>query len=592
MARRLCILAFLLFGTEADTHAGQPAVIVISVHDDPAVAGPLQQRFEARVGVAPELRLRPSTEVASLHAERSKANSTSSIRAILDRAREAYWRDHTSVVEECVGEAAALLERMGPFPPFDSAEISMWQIALLAKKDEILAQREAGKLLAVAPDIQVDLDVFPPSLSTLIEGVRRAQPRAVTVEVSGLPHGAIAWIDGRPASHRSLVIPGSHRLHIEGPGFRSVDRAFEATGDVTLSAGLAPALPSELGSVLIAYALGKELNDKELTAVWELLFRAKADAIAVVARADGGLRARIFRGRSSTAPSGTVAFTSDGEKSLAEWIVTSIIQTPQTSTKPTTPAGAAARRSPNGFALQGGLAAMTSSWRVSNADGGRFVARFSGGGPSLAAQSRSHNVIAELRVVFVDFGSRERSFDVGDGSQASAGGGSTASVRLGSGYRFAWSRKDTAPSLTGFAGGSFDRHLAGPLRDSTGDLHLLPSWQRFCVELGVRGELPVVVSASVRPSVVRLQASGTPWGDWRTTPADALGSPRPFTALSWGAVADVGLPHQWALVLEYLGSASTVSFDGVGSAPVDPQLRRATAVERTDTLQLLLGKEF
>lgn len=591
MARRSSILALLLIGTAAEANAGQRAVVVVSVHDDPSVAGSLQQRLEARVGVASGIRLRPSAEVASLYAGLPKADSSPApIEALLDRAREAYWGDQVSVAEARVEEAAALLDRMGTFPPFDSAKISIWRTALLAKKDEVVADGEARKLLSVAPDIQVDLDVFPPSLSNLIEQVRVSQPRAATVVLSGLPRGARAWIDGRPASQRWLVAPGSHRLHVEGRGFRSIDHSFEATGDVTLSAGLAPALSPELGSILASFARGGDLNDKERTAVWELLFRAKADAIAVVARADGGLRARIFMGRTSTAPSGIVALTNDGEKSLADWIIMSITQVP---TKPIPPAGVAARRGPSdSVTFQGGLAAATRSWRVNGADGGRFVAHFSGGGPSLSAQARWNNAVGVVRANFMDFGSQKQSFELSDDSQASARGGSTASIRLASGYRLTLSRKETTPSFTAFAGGTFDRHAAGSLRDSTGDLGLLPSWERYSLEVGGRGELPVALLPEVRPAVLRLQASASPWGAWHATPADSLGSPRAFTGFSWGAAVDVGLPRRWAVALEYSGNANTISFDGIGSAPVEPQLRRATASERISALRLSFGKEF
>lgn len=590
MVRRSCFLALVLFGAATRAEADPPDVLLVVVHDDPSVAGSLQQRLEARVSVAPEITLLASAEVASLSAGSAKTGSnTATIEALLDRAREAYHDDRASIAEAHVGEAAALLKQIA-FPPFDRARILLWRTALLAKKDEVLAEGEARKLLRVAPDYQVDLDVFPPSLSKLIERVRASEPRAATVVLSGLPRGASAWIDGRPASQRWLVAPGSHWLHVEGPGFRSLDRPFDATGDVALSAGLAPAFSPNLGSPLVSFALGKELNDKERTEVWGLLFRAKADVIAVVARADGGLRARIFRGGPSTPPSGVVAFTSEGEKALSEWIVTSIVQGPARSAEL---AAVAASRAPSGsVTAHAGLAAVTRAWRVSSVDGGRFVADFSGAGPAVAGQIRWRNVVGDFRAGFVDFGSQRRSFELSDGSRANATGGSTASIRLDSGYRLALSRRDAAPSITAFAGGTFDRHEAGPLRDSTGDLHLLPSWQRYSVEVGGRGEVPVVVLAKVRPAVLRVQASASPWGNWHTAPAQALGSPRPFTSLSWGAAVDVGLLRHWRLALDYAGSANTIQFGGAGTAPVDPPLRRVTASERIDTLQLSLGKEF
>lgn len=578
------MIAPLLMGLAGDAFGGQTRVVVLCLHDDPGAAAEAQQRFEALIGVAPQIVLLPAVlapESFQIDTERAE------VEALLVKVRDAYWADDRSFAEASLADAATRIDKMGAFTAFDRSQITLWQIALLAKHDETSADAEASKLLRLAPNIQVDLAVFPPSVEKRIERIRNSLPRPVSINITGLREGARAWIDGRPADPKWEVLPGSHRLHVEAAGFRTRDEVFTASGDRSVSAALAPALPPRLASALVSFARGGDLGQVDRQDAWGLVFRSKADALIVFARDGAGLRARVFRA-APDAPSGIVGLNSPGERSLTEWVVRSIAQPPRAATAvPSTPSSP--KTDFAGGVVRTGLSALNRTWRLKSADG-NFKAAFAGAGVSLTAEARRKSAVGLASASFVDFGSRRRTFELRDGAPASAVGGTGVSLRFGGGARLARGKGSASPSLTATLGGAFDRRAAARIEDAVGDLELMPSWQRFGVEIGGQGELPLMIRGF--PVALRVKGSAMPWGDWRTVPERSLGSPHTYSGFAWGAASSVGLPHRWTMGVEYSGALDTFTFTGTGSAPVEPTLRRVTASERTESVQLSVGKEF
>ena len=572
-------LGLLLVAVAATANAAPKkptALAVIVVHDDDRIAGEVQQRLESKVGVSSDIRLRPSSSLVVSTVAREDGTAKR-VEAILTKAKDAYWEEQLDLALTLVREAEGEL-RESRYHSFDTARISQWRAALLlAKQDEFAADRETRAALAIAPDMQVDLDIFRPSVAKLFERIRAATPQGVAVSIAGAPAGARFWIDERIVGARTVVTPGAHRLHVEANGYRTLDHAIDVTSSVTIQAGMAPALPAKTSAILIAFAGGKTLDDNDRATLSELLARSKADAVAVVARSENGLRARTFDGKQAVPPSGAVPQTAAGESSRVEWSLASVGGAP---------AGRAAARME--WSAQAGVVAASRSWELRSADGGRLSLGYSGSGAGLDLRARQRAVRIEASGAYVDFGSKKEQVDLG-ATQATAAGGSMLSGRIGAGYELSAGRVAIVPGIA-FALDHFD---SAHLRDQDGDLGLLPSMQRVALDAQARVDLPLSLVPNARPAVFSLHGAVSPWSSWRTTPAKSLGeSSTGDVSFGWGASMNVGLPKQWATRIAYDGHRRSVTFDGTGSAPVDPTVRDARGVEVRHAVSVSFGRDF
>lgn len=565
---------------------------VLSIEEDPVAAGGRQQRLEERLRRAPSLVVRSSEEIAAKlrpAAIVSGGEAKEQIEKLLASAREPYWNADLVLAEARVAEAEILIDAMGSTPSVDRAEIVLWRTAILhGKGDAAAAERELRRLLAIAPDARVDLDAFPPSLAKLVEQVRTSLPDPVPVRFRGAPRGTRVWIDGRPSAEPWRVAPGSHRLHAEAPGFRSIDLSFDARGEVELWLGLAVTLKPHLEQKLRSFASGGEISRADRTDFWELLFRTNLDAFLVVARVEGGVQGRVFaRGHASNA-SAVFPATSDGEKSLTEWAVATLMQSKGAPVAPRSTANEA----PDIWTLHGGLGVFSRSWELRGSNDNRFSASgFSGTGPQLSGTFAYRDIVAEADVGFTTYALQEESIGLDDGASVRAFGGATAAAQVIAGYRFPFRRTAATPSLAVLAGGRFERHESDPLSDSDGDLGLLPSWERFSAEIGARAELPLVFAS--RPHAISLTGSLSPWSSWRITPSHALGrSPTGDPGFAWGGEADLGLSARWACRIGYEGRHSAARLKGIGAAPVDPALRNVRVTNQVHSLYLTIGREI
>lgn len=581
------LLALLLASSSA---SGAERIALICLDEDAAAAGGRQQRLERRLRNEKELRTAAEAAVKLAPAAKSAHGQESVVDEILLSAREAYWSNDLALAESGITSAASAIDAMGSTPSTDRATILLWRAALLlAKGDNSGAQTAAERLLTLAPDAKVDLDVFPPSFAKLVEKVRVSLPAPVSVHFVGMPAGARLWIDGRPAAERWSVARGSHLLRAEAAGFRSIDLSFEAKSDFSIEVGLPLALKPELERTLLVFAAGKEPNTSERTQIWEILFRINADTLLVIARVDGGLRARLFRRGESSAPGAVVPATSDGEKSILEWAISSLASS-ENRAEGSRPVRLPYRTAkiPCAWAVQGGLGISTRAWAVEGAAGGRFAAAFSGVGPMLSGKFARLNVIGEVSAALASYGLKKEPIKMDDGSRVHVGGGSTIFTDIRTGYRFRLGG-ETKSTVVVLAGGSVEHHQAQPLEDSVGDVGLLPSWDRASLDLGARAEVPLMVLTI--PAVLSFNGRGSPWSRWRTS--DALGSsPTASPEFAWGASLDFEVGTKLVCGLAYDGHRRALSFEGTGKSPLDPPLRDAKATEQVHVLQVTIGKEF
>lgn len=415
----IIILLSSLVCLAASSGEAAEQLAVFYLEEDPAVAGEIQQRLEARLrGKMSGGEIRPTADVAARLAPPAPKGSgveTKKVEENLLEARKSFWNADLVGTEMRITRAESTIDAMGSFPSVDRANVVIWRAALLlAKEDASGAEREVARLLALAPDAKVDLDVFPPSLGKLVERVRDSLPKPVIVNVRGLPKGSRLWIDNRPAAAQWSVAPGSHRLHVEAPGFRSVDLPFDAKSDLSLSIPLPIAVAPALEQKLIAFANGAALSERERVQVWEIVFRvAGGDAIFVATRTAGGLHGRLFYRGVSSRTSATVSSTNEGEESLAEWAAATLVSMRSAHST----AVSTAKRFERGDTLKvrGGFGFSSRAWHLDGSDGGRFTADFSGVGPWAMTSVSRHGIVADATASLAEYGLRRETVTLGRG---------------------------------------------------------------------------------------------------------------------------------------------------------------------------------
>lgn len=595
MTPLLLLLPLLAQGPAAP--AAGHRVGVVGLGSDAAAAGELQRSLEMEAFSLPKISLKGGSDLASALAAPSPAPSALSgpdaatlkqSADLLQQVSDAYFQDRAAVALEKLGALSALQERSGNFPAAEKVRVALWRTAVyLALSDPLQAEQEAGNALVLAPDLQVDLNEFKPSVKAVVDGVKSRGLHLVSVVVSGLPAGAQLTVDDRPVPPRFQVPAGKHRLAATAPKRRPVAKTLDVAADTSIPMVLPVAVDPALEQILDLAVWSGNAPDARTRAL--LATRLGVDWLVVVAEHDDPkpeARAAMI-GLLPGAGSGVspvVPLTGAGA-ALTPWLE-GVLRANVSDARAPVAARPREPRAPAELALAADAGMVWSSRTESL---GAFRASFSGAGPAIAAGASKGPLAGGLDVSYVSYALSTLEVTRADGSRQSVPGGSSLAVTASGGWRhlFGAGDEEGSPSLFAGLGLGFARHDATDVTDSSGTaLGLLPAWQRIAVDARARARVPVggglaaVAGAAVSPVAL-----------YSETPSKSSGaSPKPGLGLAWEA----GLGWQptgsrLTLDARYSGATARTAFSGPAKTST---ISGATRTEDLTTLSLTARWRF
>lgn len=577
VARALLVSVFVPALSLAET----TRVGVIAVGADPVAAGELQQRLDRAVASRKDLVTVPRAEIAlRLGAATSSARDAGRLAALFAQAKEAYFDERLVEAGERVEEAARVVDSGLAVPGSDRVTVLTWRTALaLAMQKEGEAETHAKELLALSPDAEPDLDIFRPSVGKFVDEMRPKVPPGINVKVEGAPGGSRLEVDGRLVDTQFRIGPGKHTLAMRAVGFRPAAYPFDAKSNhvVTLTPALDPG-DKALGSLQT-----EVWGSGAAPALAGLGARLGVDAVAVVAaRADGALRAMVFRRGEALRRSGSAAPGKEPESAIASWLAAAL--TPAASKPPKgTPAApiASAARS---WTLDAGIAVSQRDRALDGSGGAGFDTAFTGVGGFFDGELWHRSFMGGLRGSWTSYDVSTARFDLPDGTESSVLGGRTARADFRAGARVLGTPEGFG--LIAQIEAVYEIHNAQDLRDDNGELGFFASYDRVAAGAGVRAHAAI--------GAVRLSTgvSAHPFHQWTESPAKTGRSPKGQIALGFSARAGIPVSGAWELQGEFLGERRSVTFEAGADAPVDPAIQDATISEQVHSLSLTLRRRF
>lgn len=301
------------------------AVGIVAMGPDDTAVGDLQRVLELRLNALPDVKVTGAAAIAeragapaALDAARLDAETA----AIYDDVRHAYYRNQSVKALDRLAEMKALLDRSGVRDADRWAQLFVWRAAvLLALGEDGQAAAEAKAALRLAPDLEVDLRVFQPSVAREVQRVRDGMGKPVTVTLVDLPPGATVRVGDYAvpaggAERSVLLFPGRQSLRVDAPGRRAWTREVDVRGPVTLRPSLGIALEAPFAEALsqsvwqgkVDAPVGRELSRVagELSVDWVLVAATRMEpapevrGLLVSLRPQGEAVSRVFP--LSTAP--------------------------------------------------------------------------------------------------------------------------------------------------------------------------------------------------------------------------------------------------------------------------------------------------
>lgn len=554
---------------------------VIAVGSDPVAAGALQAKLDRALGSQKNLVVIPRAELAlRLAAGSAAARDDGRLAGLFAQAKEAYFDDRLDEASGRVEEAARLIDEGLAVPGNDRVTVLTWRTALAAAaKDEKKADEQARLLLNLAPDAELNLDVFRPSMKKLVDELRPKLQKPIEITIEGAPAGARLEVDHRLVDAKFRIGTGRRTLIVRAPGYRAVSITYGA--ETSRAVAVAVALdPGDKALVGLETAVWSDGASPALT---ELGARLGVDAFAIVAaRPDGAIRAILLQRGGSARRSESIA--GGKETSVASWIAGELGSTGTKTAFPSSTPIEGGRSGGVAWTLDAGLAVSQRSRSLEASGGAGFDAAFTGVGGFVDGEAWHRAFVGGMRGSWTNYDLSTATFSLPDGSKASVVGGQTLRMDFRTGGRVLGSPERWG--VVALVEGVWESHTAQDLHDDQGDLGFFASYNRIAAGLGVRGEAAV--------SSVRLHGgvSVHPLHQWLEPSAKTGKRPEGSTAFGLRAGAAMPIASAWELQTEYLGEMRRVAFKGAADAPVDPSIEDATISETVHSLSLTVRRRF
>lgn len=545
-------------------------IAVVVVGDDPAASGDLQAALESRLAGADLLTADALAAKIGVDVPAPEDPATrKAVRALLDEAAKAYYDDRYEELLAMLAKADAMSHVAA-----EKVEIHLWRLAAFqAFGDPRGAANQARLALVLAPDLAVDVALFPPTVKDLIEKTRQETKR-VRVTVEGTPAGAVVKIDDRLAGTELEVPSGRHQLVVSSPGRRRVSRTVEV-GETALRVAVHLPLALEAGA---AEAAARDVWRGGPASTRDTLAeKAGADVLVFAIAKPDGIRAVVWW-KEDGRYSASARRAADAAKVLGDWIAGEI---------------AAGRPSLRDAAWRvsasAGLATSMRSLQVEGAGGNGYDAAFAGTGPAASLRVARGSFFSEAGAGAVSYAMSSVKVDApGAGDRAS--GGSALASHLAFGYtrNLGTPGEEQDSSVSASLGVAAESLTAQDASGAAGPLGLFPSHRTLYPE--VRVAAAKRLSLAGRTGLAEAAIGGSPFGVWREDPRGTSGTSPTVMSLGVEAGFSWKTPRRWLVSLGYRAFLRSVSFDGEARAPVEPALRAEKRTEQVQTLQLTIGR--
>ncbi len=564
--------------------AGDVVVATVVVGDDAAVAGSVQQRIEQRLATVPDLHRHPIEKVAASLASPEptglappdKAATESA--ALLTRAVDAYYDDRQDEALAALSELETLQSGMPEVPAADRIRLALLRATIfLARGNAPLAIAKAKEALVLNPTLSIDVAEYPPDLRDLVDQIRDSVvSQSIQISVLDLPAGAEVRVDGRVVEPRFRLPPGRHALKVTAPNFRTVTLSFESTRDLELKAPMALHLGDARVAELRGLVRGELAAAAEKAKLEALRATLGVDAVVVVdaAGSDAAYASALRDG--AVERSGRVT---DAE--LVSWVEST--------------ARAWTRRKdylPHWRVTADAGPATSARLRSVQGDGGKALKTALAGIGSRAAVGLDHRWFsARLEVTALSFGITSIEVVEPDGGSGTVGGGSAVTTRIALGYRKTIpTRGPIAPSWAVLVGMQFEKYSADDLRDSVGDLGLVPSYNSGGIQL--RGETHVPVgSVGGAPLILGLEAC-VGQQHVTETPEGTSGEFENGSTAALGGSLETTVRGKWRLKAEYGAALWKLFFTGAPSAPTTDPVVDVVQTQFRHLVIVSVGRSF
>ncbi len=577
----------------ATAYVPPKTVGVVVLLDDAQTAGELEGRIEAVMRDSVLIKTRTADEMGAnappLRLTSSGPDASTRKRAdeLFEEASAAYDEDREAAAIEKLTALSALIDKDASFPVVDRVKLRLWKTAIyLLTKDEEQAKVDAVAALALQPDLVVDSNVFPPSVSDFVEKMRK-EKRVAQIQVKTSPTDATLSLDGNPVERDFKVLAERlYLLTVSARGRRTVSRSIETKGDQTIRIRLPMALPAA-GETALAKLARSEAHSAELAAaVRKMSASFGVDSlVAVVAQTAGDkLEVRptvILLGGGGTVVAGSPRTIELKEaSSIATWARRVLERGPLTEDGAIRPLGGVAgaeiaRRGIFGVTVDSGAGTeiLQRSRSLSGSEGNGARASFIGVGPAAWAEVARGRLYGGASAGWSYYGLATTRIPVQGAPDPVAGGGSTVRSEVFVAYRHPLGAVAGGPRVGVEVAFRHERHEA----DDVESMHVLTSYSRQELVARLVGTVPLALAG--RRWTVRAQVGTGPWSRWREDPDGATGSdPRASLPLEAGLSVDVER-GRWRGGLAYRFERRAVDFSGEALAPFLGRIEDAHVVE-------------
>lgn len=504
--------------------------------------------------------------------------------AVLKQARDAYYDDRLAEALDLLADITEMQEAAEDVPVNRRVELALWKAAVhLGLKDDTSARVEAERALSLAPTLEVNTRVFPPSVDRLVDEVRKAGLKTATVLLKNLPDGASVQVDSRPVEGERLEIPlGEHVITATAPGYAPVRNVTQVDGDVTVTLDLVPEVRDELAARLAAIVTRGAPDRSGERLLREVASELGASVVVVVlAQRVAGMERRAYAWtRGEGAVSLSYPRTADGERKLVEWVDGEVHRLVEGASVPTAPTEAPSVA----YSMAAGPVVMARTRQISGAAGNGFDTRFLGVGPAVTGEAAWGAYLVEGNIDIVSYDISEVEVPLTDGTPATAGGGTSLLFRIAGGARFVTA---SGLDLRGTVGFRLDQHQAVPISDSRGNLGLLTSYRWLA------GDLRAAVRVPVGRARLGAWVGLAPVSSFSESPSGATGEVDEIRlSADWGAQVGWLAAESWEIQGRYAGSRREIVLSGQAEAPVSPPLTDVELGEMFHGFTLSVARTF